>query len=143
MTVQSQIETKIIEALAPTHLEVINESHMHSVPPGSESHFKLVIVSDNFDGVARVKRHQTVNRILAAELAAGLHALSLKTVTTGNGRKAAAKSPPRRPASAAARPGARSPPQKRRFRSLWNRARQCRLSGGKPASRQRSSNVRK
>ncbi len=82
MTVQQQIETKIIEALAPAHLEVINESHMHSVPPGSDSHLKLGIVSDSFDGVARVKRHQTVNRILAAELAESLHALSLKTVTT-------------------------------------------------------------
>ena len=50
MSVQQRIETKIRTALAPSHLEVINESHKHSVPPGSESHFKLVIVSPTFEG---------------------------------------------------------------------------------------------
>jgi BolA protein len=37
MTVQQSIETKIATTLSPSHLEVVNESHMHSVPPGSES----------------------------------------------------------------------------------------------------------
>ncbi|NKB60562.1 MAG: BolA/IbaG family iron-sulfur metabolism protein, partial [Alphaproteobacteria bacterium] len=45
MTVQETIERKIAESLTPAHLDVINESHMHNVPPGSESHFKLVIVT--------------------------------------------------------------------------------------------------
>lgn len=81
MTVQETIETKIQEALAPSHLQVINESHMHSVPPGSESHFKVVVVTDSFDGVPRVRRHQTVNGILRDELAGPLHALSMETLT--------------------------------------------------------------
>jgi BolA protein len=51
------------------------------VPPGSESHFKLVIVSDHFDGQPRVRRHQAVNRILAAELRDSIHALSMETLT--------------------------------------------------------------
>ncbi|MGY8992269.1 MAG: BolA family protein, partial [Rhodospirillales bacterium] len=50
MSVQSVIESKISESLAPSYLEVINESHMHSVPPGSESHFKVIIVADSFEG---------------------------------------------------------------------------------------------
>ena len=79
--VQQSIETKVAEALAPVHLDVINESHMHSVPPGSESHFKLVIVSDRFAGLTRVKRHQTVNGILEKEFHDGLHALSMETLT--------------------------------------------------------------
>ena len=58
MRVQQSIEMKVAEALAPVHLDVINESGMHSVPPGSESHFKLVIVSDRFAGLTRIKRHQ-------------------------------------------------------------------------------------
>ncbi len=82
MKVQQSIETKVAEALAPVHLDVINESGMHSVPPGSESHFKLVIVSDRFVGLSRIKRHQTVNGILEKELREDLHALSMETLTT-------------------------------------------------------------
>ena len=81
MTVQQNIEQKILGSLAPEHLEVINESHMHNVPPGSESHFKLVIVSPVFEGLSRVERHRTVNGILTQELENGLHALSMETLT--------------------------------------------------------------
>ncbi len=81
MSVRQTIETKIRSALAPSHLEVINESHMHSVPPGSESHFRVVVVSERFEDLPLVRRHQRVNRILEQELQAGLHALSLQTLT--------------------------------------------------------------
>ncbi len=81
MTVQQSIQTKIAAALAPSHLEVFNESHMHSVPPGSESHFRVVVVSDRFEGLPLVRRHQTVNQILEREFEDGLHALSMQTLT--------------------------------------------------------------
>ena len=81
MTVQQTIESKIRASLLPTHLQVINESHMHSVPPGSESHFKLVIVSDEFEGRPLVRRHQMVNGILRTELKEDIHALSMETLT--------------------------------------------------------------
>jgi BolA protein len=81
MSVQQTIETKIRSALAPSHLEVINESHMHSVPPGSESHFRVVVVSEQFEDLPLVRRHQRINRILERELQEGLHALSLQTLT--------------------------------------------------------------
>jgi len=81
MTMQSTIETKIQNGLTPTHLEVFNESHMHNVPPGSESHFKLVIVADSFTGISRVARHQRVNSILAEEIRHSIHALSMETLT--------------------------------------------------------------
>ena len=81
MNVQETIENKITEALSPSYLTVINESYMHSVPPGSESHFKLVVVTDSFHGVPRVRRHQIVNGILSDELAGPLHALSMETLT--------------------------------------------------------------
>ncbi len=81
MTVQQNIEAKVRASLSPTHLEVINESHKHSVPPGSESHFKLVIVSDRFQGKTLVRRHQAVNKILEKELKEDIHALSLETLT--------------------------------------------------------------
>ena len=87
MTMQETIERKIESGFAPAHLEVINESHMHNVPPGSESHFKLVIVSDRFSGEARVKRHQAVNQTLAEELGGGIHALSMPTLTPDEWRQ--------------------------------------------------------
>ncbi len=81
MTVQATIETKLQQALSPSLLDVINESHQHSVPAGSESHFKVVIVSPAFAGQRLVARHQTVYRVLAEELAGGVHALALHTYT--------------------------------------------------------------
>ena len=81
MTVKELIEQKISEGLSLDHSEVINESHMHNVAPGSESHFKLVLVSSDFEGLSLVKRHQKVYKILAGELAGGVHALALNTLT--------------------------------------------------------------
>ena len=97
MTVQQAIESKITTSLSPTHLRVINESRMHSVPPGSESHFKLVIVSDAFEGKPLVRRHQLVNGILAEELKGTIHALSMETLTAAEWRRRSgrtADSPP-------------------------------------------------
>ena len=54
---------------------------MHSVPPGSESHFKLVIVSAEFENRSRLQRQRKVNEILAKELKDDLHALSMETHT--------------------------------------------------------------
>ena len=82
MRVQRSIETKVAEELKPVYLDVTNESAMHNVPPDSESHFKLVIVSEKFAGLTRIKRHQTINGILEKELREDLHALSMETLTT-------------------------------------------------------------
>ncbi|MCG6886275.1 MAG: BolA/IbaG family iron-sulfur metabolism protein [Proteobacteria bacterium] len=79
MTVQQDIETKLQDKLRPDHLEVINESSNHNVPPGSESHFKVIIASDAFDGKLLVARHRLVNEILADELKHKIHALALHT----------------------------------------------------------------
>src|SRR4051812_22615032 len=76
-----RIEGKLGEALGPVHLEVINESAMHAVPPGSETHFKVVVVSAAFEGLALVARHRRVNEALRDELRAGLHALSIRALT--------------------------------------------------------------
>ena len=77
--VENRLVAKLIESFAPIHLEVINESHMHSVPPGSESHFKVVLVAESFTGKRQVQRHQAVYACLAEELSSGVHALALHT----------------------------------------------------------------
>ncbi len=81
MKIQQQITSKLGQAFTPSHLEVVNESHMHNVPPGSESHFKVIIVSDSFSGLRKVPRHQRLYKELADELAGEVHALSLHVYT--------------------------------------------------------------
>lgn len=78
-TTESIIIKKLEEAFSPDYLDVINESASHNVPDGSESHFKVVLVSESFEGQSAVKRHQCVYSVLAAELQAGVHALALHT----------------------------------------------------------------
>ena len=52
--VENSIIEKITKALSPVHLEVINESYMHNVPKGSESHFKVIVVSKEFENVSLI-----------------------------------------------------------------------------------------
>jgi BolA protein len=81
MVVQQEIEQRLQQHFSPGHLEVANESHMHSVPANSETHFRVVIVSDAFDGKRKVARHQQVYAELAAQLEGPVHALALHTYT--------------------------------------------------------------
>ena len=81
MSVATLIERKVSEAVPVAHLALENESHKHSVPPNSETHFKLVLVSDAFAGMMPVRRHQMLYKILAEELAGPVHALALHTFT--------------------------------------------------------------
>ena len=83
MSMHDVLESKLNKAFRPIHLEVINESHRHNVPKGSETHFKVIVVSDKFEGMRLVRRHQEVNNLLASELSAGVHALSMETLTSG------------------------------------------------------------
>lgn len=81
MTIQAVIEEKLAAALDPAHLEVLNESHQHNVPPNSETHFKVVVVADAFEGKRKVARHQSVYALVSEELAGPVHALALHTYT--------------------------------------------------------------
>jgi len=80
MKIQQSIERKL-SALDPAFMEVVNESAMHNVPDGSESHFKVTVVSEQFNGKMLVQRHRQVNEILKNELENSIHALSLHTKT--------------------------------------------------------------
>ncbi|MGC9422187.1 MULTISPECIES: transcriptional regulator BolA [Vibrio] len=78
---QEVIETKLHHAFHPQYLKVINESYMHNVPAGSESHFKVIVVSSDFDGLRLVARHRQVNQVLLDELSTHIHALAIHTYT--------------------------------------------------------------
>jgi len=93
VSTESTIRDKLQRAFAPAHFEVINESHMHSVPANSETHFKVIIVSAGFTGQRQVRRHQQVYAVLADELKAGVHALAIHTYAPEEWRHQAPASP--------------------------------------------------
>ncbi|XP_012673456.1 bolA-like protein 1 [Clupea harengus] len=94
--VETSIRTKLTDALQPTHMEVLNESHMHAVPPGSESHFRVLVVSERFEGQSLLQRHRLVNEALRDELSSRVHALAIqaKTPQQWGSNPSLAKSPP-------------------------------------------------
>ena len=77
MSMRHRIQSAL-DTLEPQHLEVLDESHMHS--RGQETHYKAVIVSPAFTGLNAVKRHQKVYATLG-ELMGQFHALALHTYT--------------------------------------------------------------
>lgn len=96
MTVQQRIEAKLRAALEPSWLRVDNESQAHNVPPGSETHFKVILVAERFAPLSRVQRHRLVHQVLADELAGPVHALALHLHTPAewSARGGVAESPP-------------------------------------------------
>ncbi|MCT7377381.1 BolA family protein [Chelativorans salis] len=95
MSIQSAIETKLVEAFSPERLAVINESHLHAghhhtagghdetFDGSGETHFRVRIVSAAFAGMSRVERHRAVNEALAEELKGGVHALAIEPAAPG------------------------------------------------------------
>ncbi|WP_058911548.1 transcriptional regulator BolA [Entomohabitans teleogrylli] len=81
MMVREQIEAKLKAAFNPVFLEVVDESYRHNVPAGSESHFKVILVSDRFTGERFLTRHRLIYSALSEELAKSVHALALHTYT--------------------------------------------------------------
>jgi BolA protein len=87
MSVADAIRDKLTARLAPSRLEILDESHRHAghagAHPGGESHFAVTIVSAAFAGLNRVARQRLVYETLADELAGRVHALSLTTLAPG------------------------------------------------------------
>jgi BolA protein len=97
VSTSESIAEKLDARFAVQHLEVTNESGSHNVAPGSETHFRVVVVSDDFEGERLLARHRAVNETLADELAGGVHALALHTYTAREWRErfgSAPMSPP-------------------------------------------------
>ena len=81
MSKQQELETRLSLEFRPHFMAIENESHMHSSGRGSESHFKVTLVTDTFNGKRSVARHQAIYLCLNAELEGGVHALALHTYT--------------------------------------------------------------
>lgn len=85
MSVEDIIRRKLTDAFQPERLEVENESHLHHGHHGSpqtgESHYRVLLAADVFDGVSRVERQRKIYAVLAEELDGPVHALALTVVT--------------------------------------------------------------
>jgi len=88
MTMADIITTKLTNAFAPVDVTVIDESHLHAGHaghrPGGETHYRVDIVSQAFEGKSRIERHRMVNTVLAEELAGTVHALAIKAHAPGD-----------------------------------------------------------
>ena len=89
MTTKEIIINKLREAFTPESLEVQDESHLHEGHaghrPGGETHFRVYIVSQAFQGKSRIERHRMINTALAGELAGSVHALAIHAKSPGEG----------------------------------------------------------
>ena len=78
------MESKLRDALAPSYLELIDESNQHhghsGAHPSGESHYRVRIAADAFKGKSRVAQHRMVNEVLAAELKQRVHALAIEVL---------------------------------------------------------------
>ena len=87
MNIEQKMREKLIVALEPVRLDIVNESELHaghrSSPGSGDSHFRILIVSPVFEGRSRVDRHRIVNELLADELRGKIHALALRTYAPG------------------------------------------------------------
>lgn len=93
-TIAQRITIKLREALAPTTLEVIDESGKHAghahvmaragtAEGAGETHFRIKVVSQSFAGKSRIERHRTIAGILSNELAERVHALAIEAKAPG------------------------------------------------------------
>jgi BolA protein len=84
MRMADRIDSRLRDALAPTRLEVHDDSHQHEGHggwrPGGETHFRVIVVSPKFEGQGRVARQRLVYGALDAELTERVHALQMITL---------------------------------------------------------------
>lgn len=89
MSVADTLHRKLTDALQPTRLAIVDDSHRHvghaGARPEGETHFTVEIVSPLFAGKSRVERQRLVYAALAEELRERVHALALKTLAPGEG----------------------------------------------------------
>jgi len=80
----AELEARLRSARDATHVEVVDESHLHAGHAGARDgggHYRAVIVSDRFDGLNRVKAQQLVYGVVEDWMGGQIHALSMKTLT--------------------------------------------------------------
>ena len=81
MIVQNKIDKLLRDNLNISKLFIRNDSYKHNVPPNSESHFNVQIVSDDFQDLSQIQRHKIVYKAIES-LLNEIHAFSITAITT-------------------------------------------------------------
>lgn len=80
MTLETEIRNAL-GGLSPQHLEVINESALHSGHAGDdgsgESHWRIVIKAASLDDMSRIARHRAIHGALGKNIIERIHALAI------------------------------------------------------------------
>lgn len=93
MTIEATLRSRVSDAFPQALVLLVNESHKHNVPDGSETHFALTVVVDAFDSMPRVKRHQAVYGLVSDLLDGPVHALALHLYSPEQWRQRSQQSP--------------------------------------------------
>ena len=91
MSVKETMSRKLLSALSPLSMDVIDDSAKHAghmlhpggVEPRGETHFTVKITAAAFAGQSRLQRHRMINQLLTEELQNGVHALAIEAKAPG------------------------------------------------------------
>lgn len=93
--VADRIRATLQEALAPSALDIIDESHKHAkhahmmdrsgtADASGETHFRIKVITDRFVGKSRLDRHRTINALVEREMGPGkVHAIAIEAKAPG------------------------------------------------------------
>ncbi len=86
--IAERLRARLEEGLSPSRLELEDESSRHAGHAGAretgESHFRVTVQSERFEGLSRIERQRLVHRLLADELAGPVHALAITALAPGD-----------------------------------------------------------
>ncbi len=77
----AEIKSRLERELSPTHIDIVDESHLHAGHAGAASgagHFNVTIVSDKFTGKSAIQRHRMVYLAVNDLMPSEIHALSIQ-----------------------------------------------------------------
>ncbi len=77
MSRKERIEQQLLSEFSPLFLLVEDESHNHHVPENAQTHYKIIMATQQFADSSRVHRHRLINNLLKEEFETGMHALSM------------------------------------------------------------------
>jgi BolA protein len=81
-----EIQRRLEEELSPESLQVEDESHLHVGHEGAKSglgHFRVLVVSDRFEGLSLIKRHRLIYQAMGDLMQTDIHALTIDAFTEG------------------------------------------------------------
>jgi BolA family transcriptional regulator, general stress-responsive regulator len=86
-SVTAQLRSALERALAPSHIEIIDDSAAHAGHAGARSggHYRVSLVATAFEGHTQLERHRMVYAAVAPLMDGAVHALNILARTPAEG----------------------------------------------------------